>query len=275
MNGCRILTFTVIAVCTTAATATAQKNKTTCGADVPVIVSVTGTQSATNGMAYVSDGNGPYVHGVGRVEAHFQVGNCTHDLTMNLNRTSRSMFALLTIDGAVTVFGSHFFNFDRVHSVPLTNDTTGAFDRWCAAIADPTKPAPTEKNSDGYYEDNYIACGNDDPLDDPNDGNAPNPYYNFVRRKASLNLDGDERLSFRGTIVNTPAYAREACYVDGPDSDTCSTNFVKVYHRDANTWVIASESPGQAARFAWAGGNKGYQFQGFHTVPLEITITRK
>ena len=267
----RILTLATAALCCTAATAAAQKNRTTCGPDVPLSVVVTGTQSATNGMAYVSDGVGEYVNGIGRVEAHFQVDNCTHDFTMNLNRTTRSMFALLTIDNSAKVYGSHFFNFDRIHSVPITNEPlvngTSAFKRWCDARADPTKPAPTTKNADGYYEDNYAECGNDDP------SGLNHPDYNFVRRIASINLDGDERLGFRGTITNSPSYAREGCQVD-PNGVTCNTNFVKVYHRDAGQWIIKSEAPAQATHFAWVGG-QGYVFQGYQNVPLEITLTRR
>jgi hypothetical protein len=269
----RILTLALVVICGTAATASAQRNKTTCGADVPLRVSVTGTQGAPNGMAYVSDGAGEYVNGVGRIEARFQVDNCTHDFTLNLNQTVRSMFALLTISGAETVYGSHFFNFDRIHSVPLTTDTA-AFDRWCTAGVVRDSSGAVVKNDDGNYQDNYAECGNDDPNDIPDDGVAPNPAYNFARRIASISLDGDERLTFRSTVVNTPSNPREACQVPG-ETVTCDTDFMKVYHPDADTWIIRSEAPAKAAHFAWTGGKTGYVFQGYQNAPLEITVKRQ
>ena len=76
--------------------ALAQRNKTTCGPDVLVTVTIEGTYpGAPNSYSLVSDGAGVYSNSVrgDKLTAIFQVDNCTHDFTMNLNQSKRSMWA--------------------------------------------------------------------------------------------------------------------------------------------------------------------------------------
>src|SRR5688500_17000496 len=98
-----------------AATASAQRNKTTCGPDVGVNVAIEGTRGAPVDNRFVSDDGRTFQNKVDKVTAIFQVDNCTHDFTMNLNFSKRSMFALLST-GDVR---GNFFNFDRINSVPI------------------------------------------------------------------------------------------------------------------------------------------------------------
>ena len=80
------------------ADASAQRIKTTCGPDVALNVTVSGTRAAPGGYALVSDGLGPYQNVLrGKVTAIFQVDNCTHDFTLNLNQSNRTLWALVKL----------------------------------------------------------------------------------------------------------------------------------------------------------------------------------
>ena len=81
------------------ADAYAQGGKTTaCGADVALNVTVSGTRTAPGGYGLVSDGLGTYQNAArgAKVSAVFQVANCTQDLIVNLNQSTRKMWALLS-----------------------------------------------------------------------------------------------------------------------------------------------------------------------------------
>jgi hypothetical protein len=110
------------------------------------------------------------------------------------------------------------------------------------------------KNPDGTYRDNYGGCGTDEF------GN------HFVRRGGGVSLDPDERLSF----VRSPLDQAIAC--PNPEEPLCATDYIRVYHPDANTWVLRPEGAAQASYRVWVSG--AYLFVGHRPVPFEITVTR-
>jgi hypothetical protein len=238
------------------AEASAQKVKTvSCGADVALSVTVFGSQTAPGGYALVSDGLGTYQGGTkgSKVSAIFQVDNCTHDFTVNLNTTNRKMWALLS-GGDVAAL---FFNFDRVHSVPLTTSPDFLTSKFCTDGVTYGADGKVAKNSDGAYQDNYAGCDVDAA------GAA------FVRRGGGVTLDGDERLSFHKSGIDQPLQGCAAV----PDDPACSASYLRVYHPDANTWIVRSEPEAVASHRVWASGN--YVFVGYETVPLEIVVKRQ
>lgn len=260
-----ITSVATLLVLGTAASASAQRNKTSCGPDVGVDVTIDGTRGAPVDNRFVSDDGRTFQNKVDKVTAIFQVDNCTHDFTMNLNFSKRSMFALLS---AGDVRGN-FLNFDRINSVPITTDQA-AYNPFCAAGIVYDGNGRIRKNWDGSDQDNYAPCGSDE-------------HGSFVRRMLTLSLDGDERLSFRAPDVNTPLIPSEACVVD-EDNPSCGTNFIRVYHPDANTWILRPEqtswpdtntTEARTAHRVWGGGNAGYTFVGYENLPFAITVTRQ
>lgn len=239
--------------------ASAQKVKTTsCGADVALIVTVAGTRTAPNGYGLVSDGLGTYQGGAkgSKVSAIFQVDNCTHDFTLNLNTTSRKMWTLLS-GGDIAAL---FFNFDRVHSVPITTNAGFLASQFCTGGVAYGADGKVAKNSDGVYQDNYAGCDVDAT------GAA------FVRRGGGVTLDGDERLSFHKSAIDQPLQSCAAL----PDDPACSASYVRVYHPDATTWILRVEPDDAiASHRVWAGGSDGYVFVGYETVPLEIVVKKQ
>lgn len=255
----------------TVGTAAAQKNKTTCGPDVPLVVTIGETRTAPNNMVLVSDGSGPYQNGVSRVEARFQVDNCTHDFTMNLNFTTRSMWALLP-DGE---FRGNFFNFDRIHSVPRPEH----YDAFCASVVQKdaagrikSKLADDDSGRVEWYYDNYAGCGEDG-------------HGKYVRRGGGISLDPDQRLGFRHSPIDNSA---NECTTE-PKSVSCGSSYIRVYRTIdpatlKDTWVLRPE-PGLdpdvttddalAAYSVWVNGKTGYRYEGHRNVPFVITVVPK
>jgi hypothetical protein len=233
----------------------AQKNKVSCGADVAVTVTISGSSTAPGGYALVSDGGGAYRNtskGNDKLTAIMQVDNCTHDFTMNLNFSKRSMFSLLEdASGNQFVRRGNFFNFDRVHSVPITSDPGFMSSAYCAN--------GVQLNPDGTFpktssQDNYGGCHLDET------GVA------FVRRAGGVSLDPDERLSFNVSPIDRPGLCPDLT------NQACGASFVRVYRPDANTWFIRSDPPSSASYRVWSGG--GYVEMGYQLVPFEILVTR-
>jgi hypothetical protein len=261
--------LTALLICTsivlTAETAQAQgKNRTGCGNDIGLIVTVTGTRAAPGGYALTSDGLGDYrdgTKGAAKVSAIFQVSNCTHDFTTNLASSTRAMWALLSTGDQ----RAWFFNLDRVASVPITpetqtdSETFAASHDFCTSGVQRDSDGQIRKNIAGWYYDNYAGCGVDEL------GRA------YVRRGGGISLDPDDRLSFKASPIDNP---NAPCVVT-PDGPGCPTSYVRVYHPDANTWIVRSEPGATAAHRVWAGGNAGYAFVGYELMPLEIKAVRK
>lgn len=256
MNISHITVVSVALVFGAVADATAQKTRTTCGPDVALNVTVSGTQGAPGGYAFVSDGLGTYANAPRRkVTAIFQVDNCSHDFTLNLHQSTRTLWALLS-GGDIK---APFFNFDRVHSVPVTTDAGFLTSQFCTDGVVYGADGKIAKNTQGAYQDNYAGCGVDEL------GAA------FVRRHAGITLDGDERLSFQVSPIDQPLKSCDA----EPTNPACTASFVRVYHPDATTWILRPDGAATASHRVWAGGSAGYVFVGYETVPLEIVATRQ
>lgn len=236
----------------------AQKNKATCGSDVPVTVSIAGSDAEPLGYALVADGGGPYINssrGSDKITAIFQVNNCSHDFTMNLNFSRRSMWALLVDPDTETPFvrRANFFNFDRVASVPVTTAAGFLGSDFCSLGWARNPDGTVAKNDDGTWRDNYGGCGSDG-------------IENYVLRGGGVSLDGDERLGFaRSPIDLNQPYP---C----PGDPVCEADYVRVYHPDANTWILRPHDIAQASYSVWNSG--AHLFEGYQFVPFEITVTR-
>jgi len=265
MKSATISLLAVAILLGSAASASAQRKTAGCGPDVALNVTIFGTRGAPSGYGLVSDGSGgsaDYLYlakGPDKVVSIFQVDNCTHDFTLNLHASTRSMFALLS-SGDVR---AGFFNFDRVHSVPVTTNQA-AFDAYCAAgvVRNADGSIAT---SNGQYLDNYAGCGSD-------------VHGNYVRRHGSMSLDGDQQLAYQTSPIDRPA---QSCDVN-PANPACGAAFLRVYHPDANTWIVRTEMTDAgtglgpqalASHRVWESGS--YVFKGYQNIPFEIVAKRK
>lgn len=247
-----------------AAEASAQKIKITCGPDEYLNMQILGTLAAPNGNVLISDGNEYYNHGSSRnVVVRFQVDNCTHDFTPNLNQSTRSMLAQLSGGNNIV---SKFFNFDRVHSVPLTPSgliTDAARVAWmdspfCKGGVKRTADGAIAINADGSSQDSYAGCGIDDF------GNA------YVLRAGIVNLEGAQ-LSFNVSPIDRPA----ACPA-GTTDPVCAASHLRVYHPFDTQWVVRADVTTLAAHRVWVGGKtSAYVFQRYESVPLEIIVNKQ
>ena len=190
--------------------ASAQKS-TSCGADVTNLsISIYKYTDATNTTTYnlqpdLTNADGspvPYVSGKTKgqaIDGRFQISNCTYDLTLNLNFSSRFFtwkFPAGSVIGASA--NSSGFNIDRVGDVPIT-DGGPTYLNWCNSAAD-----------------NYGGCGVD--------GNG----Y-FARRSFGSGID---------LPGHTYGVRFNYSPIDNVNPVATGTAYVKVYHSDANTWTI-------------------------------------
>ena len=188
-----------------------------CGTDVTNLsVSIYKYTDATNTTTYnlqpdLTNADGspvPYVSGKTKgqsIDGRFQIGNCTYDLTLNLNFSNR-YFSWKFPAGSVvgTAANSTGFNIDRVGDVPIT-DGSPNYLNWCNNAAD-----------------NYGGCGVD--------GNG----Y-FVRRSFGSGVD---------LPGHTYGVRFNYSPIDNVNPVAAGTAYVKVYHTDANTWtIIADQAP--------------------------------
>ena len=228
-----------------------------CGADVTNLsISIYKYTDATNTTTYNlwpdktnPDGSPvPFVSGKSKgqtIDGRFQVSNCTYDLTLNMNQSSR-YFTWKFPSGSVvgTSQDSSSFNLDRVATIPVT-DGGATFLNWC-------NTAP----------DNYAGCGVD--------GGG----Y-FVRRSM-------------GSAILNFAYGVRFNYstIDNIQTTAAGTAHVKIYHPDANTWIIMPEQvappPGVSDPNATAGEwsvildrstNPGNPV-GYQKTPFKIVVTK-
>ena len=182
-----------------------------CGADVTNLsVSIFKYTDASNTTTYnfqpdLTNANGtpvPYVtggRGKSAILAQFQVSNCTYDFTLS---TGSAMFMTYKFpDGSPlgTSVNFGFFNMDRVGDVPIT-DGGSAYLNWCNTASD-----------------NYGGCGVD-----------ANGF--FVRRTYGSTIDSQNtyHLRFNYSPFDNLSGATLAA----------GTAYVKVYHTDANTWMM-------------------------------------
>lgn len=196
-------------------TVVAKGNQISCGVDVTNLsISIYKFTDATNTTTYnlqpdITNADGspvPYVSGKSKgqsIDGRIQVDNCTYDLTLNLNFSKR-YFTWKFPNGSVvgTSFNSTFFNIDRVGSVPVT-DGGANFLNWCSSATD-----------------NYAGCGVD------SDG------Y-FVRRAMGSGMDLSGSQNYGHRYNYSP--------IDNQFPTATGTAYVKIYHPDANTWIITPD----------------------------------
>lgn len=197
-----------------AVTAKGNGPPTSCGSDVTNLsVSIYKYTDATNTTTYnlqpdLTNADGspvPYVTGKFRnsnILAQFQISNCYYDFTLG---TGSSRFMTYKFpDGSPlgTSVNFGFFNVDRVANVPVT-DGGSSFLNWCNTATD-----------------NYAGCGVD-----------ANGY--FVRRAYGSTLDSQNRYKLR--------FNYSPLDIGTGLSLSTGTAYVKVYHTDANTWILMPE----------------------------------
>lgn len=210
-----------------------------------------------------SDGGGPYITTKSKgenIDIKFQRANCTYDFTMNLNFSKRT--TKLTLGAGGVTLDSDFFNFDRVASVPVTQDklnsdgSTTSFlnSQFCMNYyaIDPATGKPA-LNPDGTVQDNYAGCGID------GDGKY------FVRRSVGMQA-GDDNHGFR--YQYSP--------IDGGPTWAAGTDYIRVYHPSATVWEVVPD----VGMGSCSGGSCGRYYDkststllGDYSVPFKITVT--
>jgi hypothetical protein len=206
---------------------------------------------------YKSDGGGPYVTTKTKgenLEILFQRANCTYDLTMNLNFSKRT--TKLTLGGAV--INAEFFNFDRVASVPVTQDTLNADGSYTfftdspfcnlGVKNDPATGKPINYE-DGTAQDNYGGCRVD----------AEGKYY--VLRSVGIRAESDSR-----------GFRYQYSPIDGGPTWAEGTSYIRVYRPSANQWVLTpdADSGSWGRHYDKSAGTP----LGDYSVPFSITVTR-
>ena len=126
--------FLLLALLALASSSSLAQKLSSCGSDITNLsISVYKYTDPTNTTTYNlwpdmtnTDGSPvPYVSGKSKgqnIDGRFQVSNCTYDLTLNLNQSSR-YFTWKFPNGSVVgnSMNSSFFNIDRVGDVPITD----------------------------------------------------------------------------------------------------------------------------------------------------------
>ena len=225
----------------------------------PDITNLRVTFADAAGDLFRSDGGGPYVTSRLRgdsIDVRFQKSNCSYDLTMNLNASTRSM--TVTLGGTNHVSG--FFNFDRVASVPVTDPNNAAFVDFCGgrdANGQIILNTPNVvQNSDGTYRyDNYAGSGVDE-----------SGQY-FVRRNVGIAVD-DGHLNYAFRYQYSP--------IEGQFLWAAGTDYIRVYHASQFVWVL---TPDSGMGSCGPGGSCGRYYDkinnisfGDYSVPFSITV---
>ena len=88
----------------------------------------------------------------------------------------------------------------------------------------------------------------------------------YVLRGGGISLDPDERLAFARSPLDIQEYP---C----PGTDpVCQASYIRVYHPNATTWILRPHDAAQAVYRVWNSG--AYLFEGYQTLPFEITVTK-
>jgi len=196
----------------------------------------------------------PYVSGRTKgssIDGRFQVGNCTYDLLLNLSGSKRYFtwkFPAGSVVGTSANTGG--FNIDRVGNVPVT-DGGPAFLNWCSTATD-----------------NYGGCGVD----------GAGGF--FVRRAfGSAIFPGGGNTSYGVRFNYSPLDG-------GIMAITVGTAYVRIYHPDANTWIIIPDEvpppAGVTDPFATAGpwsalvdkNTDPFTISSYQKMPLKIVVKR-
>lgn len=252
----------------------AQKGKpqtSPCGADIPLSVTVDDAPSGADSPDYgvggenlgyklTSDGAGPYIHGVGKVAATIGRSTCLFNFRLNLYSTSRHVQLNDTPLGASREM--YYLNFGRIGSVPVTVGNDAALDQFCAGGVDQaTLQSATP-------QDNYGGCGVDEQgkryvlryaggtIDDST------PHY-----KLRYHLDQVDGASLDGYTGDCDVTA-----------ELCQVARVRVYHPDADTWIITPHdvsANGPAAAAFWEVVRRGTGPILIDALPFRMTLRRQ
>jgi len=204
-----------------------------------------------------SDGKGQYGNGGTKRDFIVIDLNCTYHLYLNLlNTNTRSIPASLAATGSAPVqVNAHYIVVFRVATVPVTVAGTTLYGRFCAQ-----EDTVVSVDPDGFVHDNYGGCGSDS-------------YGSYVRRGVYLQAaDADG--------VNWTAYFRTNLGFESSCLECGATAWVRVYHPDNGTWVLAPEGlppedPWQAAVFAPGTTRRsGDAFRGYSLLPFKITVVK-
>ncbi len=184
-----------------------------------------------------------------------------------LGQTTRRLSAYLDPQSTATTFVSEF-NFDRVGSVPVT---VPVFDPETETYYNPSDPycgAPISYPASQTVDGNYGGCGVDDT------------GARYVRRAAVFGWTAGNLMHrlFMQAPRDSPA---DQCAVD----NRCLASWVRVYHPDANTWILSPE-PFNEVGDGWDGlkplavhtqysPRTGQQPQEVVELPFRIVVTRK
>lgn len=209
--------------------ASAQKKPSTsgCGTDVRNL-SLTVEAGAYNIQADKAEAYATKKVKGDQIEAMFQIGNCSQDFTLNLISSPRFMYVNFPNGGGS--YQAKFYNFDRVASVPITPttlDASNAFvngSQFCTATPQLMSGFVVGKNADGTYKDNYGGCAVDA------EGKA------YVKRNVGISLDDVTNDDYRLRFQYSPLDGT------GNGENVTGTSFIKVYHPDANTWILMPET---------------------------------
>jgi hypothetical protein len=245
-------TLLLLSLCTLfASTVFAQKNRPpACPPDITNLQVVFADRADD---LFKSDNGTPYVSSKSKgenIEIRFQKGNCSYDFTMNLNSSKRT--TKLTLGG--TTLDSEFFNFDRIASVPVTQDTgntsflSSPFCQNGWAIDPNTGGA--SYNADGSVRDNYGGCGID----------SEGRYY--VLRSVGIQA-GSVDYGFRYQF--SPFGGGIATWAAG-------TSFIRVYHPSPFVWELVPDLDTYSmGRYYDKSANMSL---GDYSVPFKITVTQ-
>jgi len=229
-----------------------------CGTDVQVVTQVAGTATDRGGNAMVSDGGGAYytykLSRTNKVEGRFQIGNCSHDYTLFLFESSRSIPVYLAND--LTLKGTGF-NIDRVASVPLTVNNDANLAAWCDAGRQTDSNGRIIKDPALGYLDNYGGCGTDE-------------RGSYVRRAGRfLATDVASGTGYDLFRQHSPQDTGWTVCENNPA--VCDGSYVRVYHPDASTWIIRAVMGDEVG--LGTAIISGGEFQRFEQTPVEITVT--
>ena len=252
------LIATAIAICAIFSLNAFAQNTPSCGFDV---TNLSLTVDNSSGNAITSDGNtAAYATGKTKgdtITAMFQVDNCSQDFTLNLNFSKRFMNVIFPSGGGS--YQAKFYNFDRVASVPITPtdfDASTNFvnnSQFCTASPEPLGGFVVGMNPDGTYRDNYAGCAVD------SSGKA------YVKRNVGINLGGNFRLRYQFSPIDSP----------GGNLIVAGSSYIRVYHPDANTWVltpdIATSSLGTKMEYV---NNSAFISLGNYMMPFSFTLRK-
>ncbi len=253
----KITLATAIAICAIfSPNAFAQKTPP-CGPD---ITNLSLTVDNSSGNAFTSDGNtASYATGTTKgdtITAMFQIANCSQDFTLNLISSNRFMNVNFPSGGGS--FHAKFYNFDRVASVPITPTEFAAstdfvnISQFCTASPQPLGGFVVGKNSDGSYRDNYAGCAVD------SNGQA------YVRRSVGVDLGSNFRIRYQYSPIDS----------SGGGPQTAGTSYIRVYHPDANTWVLTPDIAASSMGVKLEYVNKVFFSWGNYIMPFRFTLKK-